>query len=558
MKNSCLLFLILFMWSVSPLYAQNDFKLTAKRMGNFTLDDVGEAIVPTLDGGLIMAGIFDYDTGTENDLMLVRLDAAGNQVWAKTWLGEAAIDPLQMVATNHDHFVLLGTYGDQILLTEIDEDGNPAWFRLLDEAQDNTFASPVGLFRSGDHYTAVFNYDIFSPSNLVQESNVVLQQFDLNGELENGAQFRHPDDIVFNVHAAAVESDGTIGMVGRLWNGNENRIDGFYLTVESTNSIAASVVFPNLEDDELQRITTDEDGLGFFVAGYRLEENSMGFQEQHSIVARIGKWGAVSWAKQPPFLQADYVSPGVEQLAHTPSGDLYVLDYENDAVGVNTGDDIRIIRATTQGNPVEQMYIDYSQGVTQNEWVNQITTQGDNQILMVGRSFPGFMNEPAFAEITQLSASSSCADLQSTDVENWPNVQDLVTDDLALERPAPPSWSETIITAPEEFITVTDINLDLIAFCNRITSTGSLAELGWQLELAPNPVSDLLQVTLSGPHQNIKGSLFIHNSTGQLVWQDQTLHTGRRPVSLRQLPPGYYWLTYRNPQGAITTPFVKQ
>lgn len=549
MKNSYVLSLALLLFSFFTLNAQNDFKLTAKRAGNLTLDDVGEAIVPTLDGGLVMAGTFEFDTGGEDDLMLIRLDAGGNLVWAKTWLGGGDIDPLQLVATSNDHFVLLGTYGDQILLTEIEEDGDPAWLRLLNEAEDNSFANPVGLFRTGDTYTAVFTYDIFV-NDLVQESNVVLQQFDLNGELESGVHFRHPNDIVFDVHAAAVESDRTVGMVGRLWNGNENRIDGFYLTVKD-NDLQAAIIFPNPGDDELFHIATDKDGLGFFISGYVLREDAMGFFQQRPVVLRISKQqGAIRWAKHPPF--------EVQQLAHTPSSDLYILDYANDAVGENTGDDMHIIRATSSGTPIDQMWVDYSQGITQDEWVNQITTQGDDQILMVGRSFPGFMNEPSFAEITRLSPASSCSDLHNSNPDSWSSVQGLESADLMLERPAAPSWSVTILDNPEEFITVTDIDLDLAAFCNRPTSTGALAQQGWQLDLAPNPVRDLLHVTLTGPNETASGLLLIHDATGQLVWQDQTQRTGRRPVNLSSLPPGYYWLTYRNSLGAITAPFVKQ
>lgn len=550
MKRYAYLLLILLFCSAASLNAQNDFKLTAKRAGNLGLDDVGEAIVPTLDGGLVMAATFEFTTGDEDDLMLIRLDAAGNLVWAKTWLGGVDIDPLQMVATSNDHFVLLGTYGNQILLAEIDENGDPAWFRLLDEAQENTFASPVGLFGTGNTYTAVFNYDIFSPSNLVQESNVVVQKFDLDGTLGQALHFRHPDDITFQVHAAAAKVNGTIGMVGRLWNGNDNRIDGFYLTINDSD-VQAGTIFPNPGDDEMFHIATDMGGQDFFISGYVLREDEMGFSQQRPVVARLdAQQGAIRWSKHPPF--------EVQQLAHTSSDELYILGYESDAVGENTGDDMHLVRASSTGNPIDQMWVDYSQGITQDEWVNQMTVQGDAQILMVGRSFPGFMNETSFAEITRLSPVSACSDLHNSNPGQWSSVQNLVTADLMLEKPSPPSWTETILDPPTDFITVTDINLDLLSFCNRPTSTGSLADLGWQLELAPNPVRDRLTITLTGPNELISGHLLIRNATGQLVWQDPTVRTGNRSVNLQQLPPGYYWFTYQNRQGSITAPFVKQ
>ncbi len=538
--------LLIFLFSAF-LPAQNDFKLTAKRFDSRFQDDVGVVIVPTNDDGIVLAGIYEYETGVEDDLLLMRLNAAGELVWAKNWSGQGRFRPVSLLATNDDHFVLFGTYGDQILLAKIDADGEPDWFRLIDDQEEEGYLFPIGLFRTGTRYTAVFTFDLFE-NGLIRESNILLQQFDLLGQLEDGVHLRHPGDIVFDVNDAAAGAGSTLGIVGRLWNGAETRIDGFYLTL-TDNTVEGFVTFPSPEDDEMLLLARDHEGSGFFVSGYLNVENNMGFLEQRPVVVRMSKEGLHDWAR--------FVPSPVRQLTHTPSGDLYVLDYLQDEVGVNTGDDIVLTRANKDGNPADNMVIDYSQGITQNEWVNHLTFQGDNQVLMVGRSYPGFMNEDGFVEITRLSPNSGCADLHQTEVASWTHVPNFTKGVADLENAPLPSWTMTLVAHDQEIV-VADLSISLLAFCNQPTGVGYLADLGWQLEIAPNPVSDQLQVTVNAPAGVADGVLQIRNVAGQLVWQGPMMPYGTTTVDAARLPAGYYFMTFRNDRGTLSLPFVRQ
>jgi len=95
--------------------------------------DNGSVIRQTADGGYILAGSSDsYSTGSK-DFIVYRLDAAGNKLWRRTYGGDSIEKLESVVQTNDGGFVIAGhtfTYsnGDyDLLVYKLDAAGNKQW-----------------------------------------------------------------------------------------------------------------------------------------------------------------------------------------------------------------------------------------------------------------------------------------------------------------------------------------------------------------------------------------------------------------------------------------------
>jgi len=80
------------------------------------------------------------------------------------------------------------------------------------------------------------------------------------------------------------------------------------------------------------------------------------------------------------------------------------------------------------------------------------------------------------------------------------------------------------------------------------------------IEIFPNPVSDLLQVQLPAK-QNGSANISITDATGKIVFTKPVqLSTGNNATSIpvRQLPNGVYQFTFENKEGKQTKTFIKQ
>jgi hypothetical protein len=60
------------------------------------------------DGGYLLAGYTTNSTLNDCDVQLIKTDAAGNQLWVKTFGGAKPDFPYHMLATNDGNYFLIG------------------------------------------------------------------------------------------------------------------------------------------------------------------------------------------------------------------------------------------------------------------------------------------------------------------------------------------------------------------------------------------------------------------------------------------------------------------
>src|SRR5262249_52129444 len=78
-------------------------------------------IIPTSDGGYILCGFINNQDNYEG--LIIRLDAAGNTIWQKTY-GGPSFDSLDSIVETGNGFAAVGNIDLDLWLIQIDQDGN--------------------------------------------------------------------------------------------------------------------------------------------------------------------------------------------------------------------------------------------------------------------------------------------------------------------------------------------------------------------------------------------------------------------------------------------------
>jgi hypothetical protein len=140
--------------------------------------DVGRSVAQTSDGGYIVLGETDPDGSNEPDMYLIRTDASGNQVWAKTFDGGGTDHGYSVQITSDGGFILAGQTagggGGYVYLIKTDADGNKVWAKVLGRGQSDVGRSV--------RQTADGGYVIAGATASAGSFDVYLLRTDSNGD----------------------------------------------------------------------------------------------------------------------------------------------------------------------------------------------------------------------------------------------------------------------------------------------------------------------------------------------------------------------------------------
>lgn len=108
-------------------------------------DDTGNAIV-SLEDGIVIVGSIKDEVGADSDIYISRLDLDGNVVWADTTLqtnqGEEGND---LLLTQSGELVIAGSVENfqKAFLAKYDQDGDAVWFKWIDLNADDVFSAVI-------------------------------------------------------------------------------------------------------------------------------------------------------------------------------------------------------------------------------------------------------------------------------------------------------------------------------------------------------------------------------------------------------------------------------
>ena len=96
-------------------------------------DQEGQDVQPTPDGGYLIAGYTQNSTQYDCDVYIIKTDAGGNMITSKIYGGNKPDFPYHMIPSGDGNFLIVGysqSYGGgdaDVLLMKVDQSGNQIW-----------------------------------------------------------------------------------------------------------------------------------------------------------------------------------------------------------------------------------------------------------------------------------------------------------------------------------------------------------------------------------------------------------------------------------------------
>jgi hypothetical protein len=266
-------------------------------------NDSGRDFEFTADGGAMIAGHTLSSGAGWNDVYVVKTDASGNKIWAKTYGGNGDDMAYSIAKTSDGQYLIAGssrstgTHGvEDFYIVKIDESGTKTmekWYGTtgIDIAREAVPTPDGGFIVVG--YTQSNGFDI------------MLKKIDAAGNEEwsktyGGGQYEEG-------YSVKPVSDGYVvcGTTNSYGNGAG---DVWVFKVGLTGIVESSFnkFIGGMLDEEGQYIEVTSDG-GFAVV-YDLSSNSMGGQDDFDIgIMKLSATGAEEWSKTYATTEKDVV-----------------------------------------------------------------------------------------------------------------------------------------------------------------------------------------------------------------------------------------------------------
>jgi hypothetical protein len=203
---------------------ENGDTVWTRDYGDSTRVSSFRAVAPTADGGFAAAGLVS-DSG-ELQLTLVRLDAAGAELWRRAWDESFRPTPRSMYEQPDGGFVIAST---PTTLIRTNAGGETLWTRaysfgtILDLCPE----PGGGFFGAGD-----------SSSSVDDAQHIVIARFNADGETLWTRSFRdEPDQTAYRIAATPDGGCAVFGMLGSTL-GGDRKTNALVLTYEPDGRLA--------------------------------------------------------------------------------------------------------------------------------------------------------------------------------------------------------------------------------------------------------------------------------------------------------------------------------
>jgi hypothetical protein len=158
-------------------------------------------------GGLLLATIL-YFPESGDDVLLVKVDENGNQVWSRTW-EEGSIGARDLVRTADGNYLITGSYSpsngadpnEDFLFVKIDPEGNELWTSTFGDPDMIDYGSVLaqtldgGFVTAGERVTDLYTWDADISLVKIDEDGELLweQIIETDAHCMFGTILQHPD-----------------------------------------------------------------------------------------------------------------------------------------------------------------------------------------------------------------------------------------------------------------------------------------------------------------------------------------------------------------------------
>ena len=258
-----------------------------------------EAMEKVPDGGYMVAGWTETYGAGNDDWMLMRLDEAGNMIWAKTYGGPERERAYAMKRTSDGNYVVAGetrSLGAGLIdawVMKVDGNGAILWQKTIG-ASNVDWASALAASADGGVVVAGW-----------YQSGISGTKLSSNGIIEWSEWF--PDVSGNNAVAVVDTADGGF-IFGGIY--AQNPYGLALIKVNSGGTVVWEKLYPTIDD--FPSIARAGDG-GFFVAA---ASSSYGNGLSDVVVMKIDSAGAIQWQRRYDASDEEYVW----DVAATPDG----------------------------------------------------------------------------------------------------------------------------------------------------------------------------------------------------------------------------------------------
>jgi uncharacterized delta-60 repeat protein len=204
--------------------------------------DRAYSVQQTSDGGYIVAG-WTYSFGASGDIFLIKTDANGNIQWAKTYGGAGWNEAYSVQQTSDGGYIVAGWtnfFGGgnlDIFLIKTDANGNIQWAKTYG-GTSNDWASSVQQTSNGGYIVAGYTYS-FGAGGL----DIFLIKTDANGNIQWAKTYGGTDwDSAYSVQQT---SDGGYIVAGMTWSFGAGWYDAFLIKTDANGNIGSCSIVQN-------------------------------------------------------------------------------------------------------------------------------------------------------------------------------------------------------------------------------------------------------------------------------------------------------------------------
>jgi hypothetical protein len=300
-------------------------------------EERGVAVVETSDGGFLAVGVAVTETAGD-EVLLIRTDRSGRELWSLTHGGPGDQAGWSAVATGDGGFVVAGftegpeTEGVDVLVLGVDETGELLWERTYGGAFDDygwavTAADGLFLVAGETASTGAGGIDGY------------LLAVDGDGEEMWSANYGGVrNDRLFSI----VPVDGGYVLGGITFSSGAGGRDAYVVGVDLEGAVIWERTFGDVGDDVSHSVDVTDDG-GVIAAGYT---DGFGARGYEPYLIRLDAGGETVWTTTIP-LSGDHRAIGVRAA---PDGGYLLAGY---ASGPDLrGEDAEVIKTDASGVPV--------------------------------------------------------------------------------------------------------------------------------------------------------------------------------------------------------------
>ena len=262
----------------------------AKTYGG-TDDDRAYSVQQTSDGGYIVAGYTNSFGEGSRDIFLIKTDANGNIIWAKTYGGTGNEWPSSAQQTSDGGYIVAGLTGSfgagsaDAFLIKTDANGNIQWAKTYGGA-DHDEAYSIQQTSDGGYIVAVWTRS-FGAGNF----DFFLIKTDANGNIIWSKTYGGASDD--RVNSVQQTSDGGYIVAGRTSSFGAGSVDAFLIKTDANGNIIWAKTYGGASDDRVNSVQQTSDG-GYIVAGHTM---SFGAGDRDIFLIKTDANGNLQWAK---------------------------------------------------------------------------------------------------------------------------------------------------------------------------------------------------------------------------------------------------------------------